>query len=294
MRVPTEEIPSPLRKPDNERINFQEGEFTAFIKPYFDTLDFYHSQNIDSRTISIALKNLVDNHQDADLELVAIELRGNGLNIRYTTAPGIDKSKLSHEYYTNHAQIQMYRDSLNYIEPKNADQDATIQKLTKLFDALIDASLENKRTVTLTNISVSGGLTVDVNSGIKLQAGRDIGDISGELTNRSVKAGNNSFNNEHWSDVDRLSFDELLSQLRQVIQADIDLSDVDKSDLLEQVDSLALAKKVEVPVERETLVRKAKKIIEGTLKNIPATAKIVEACSTLLPIIMRFFDFPAT
>jgi hypothetical protein len=146
----------------------------------------------------------------------------------------------------------------------------------------------------LPTIYIAGDIQVKQNSGINFEAGGNIGDISGDVTNRGIKAGNNSFNNEHWSDADLLSFDELLSKLRQVIQADTDLSDVDKSDLLEQIDSLALAKKVEVPVEQETLVRKAKKIFEGTLRTIPDTAKIVEACSKLLPIILRFFDFPGT
>jgi uncharacterized protein YjbI with pentapeptide repeats len=291
MRVQTAENPNPLRKPDNENRKFLEGEFSSFIQPYFDTLDLYHSQNIDPRCISIALKNLESNNPDAQLKFVAIEWRGDGLNIRYTTMPGIDKSKLDDEYFTDYAQIS--KGSLDAIKQIAADKDAEIIRIKNLLIHFLELKLL-KEPVTHQTIYIAGDIQVKQNSGINFEAGGNIGDISGDVTNRGIKAGNNSFNNEHWSDADLLSFDELLSKLRQVIQADTDLSDVDKSDLLEQIDSLALAKKVEVPVEQETLVRKAKKIFEGTLRTIPDTAKIVEACSKLLPIILRFFDFPGT
>jgi uncharacterized protein YjbI with pentapeptide repeats len=42
VRLPTPEKRNPLRKPDDERKNFSEGEFADFNKPYFDTLDLYH------------------------------------------------------------------------------------------------------------------------------------------------------------------------------------------------------------------------------------------------------------
>ncbi|MHC5721254.1 MAG: pentapeptide repeat-containing protein, partial [Nostoc sp.] len=46
MRLPTKENPDPLRKPDNNKEVFADGEFGDFIKPIFDTLDLYHNQNV--------------------------------------------------------------------------------------------------------------------------------------------------------------------------------------------------------------------------------------------------------
>jgi uncharacterized protein YjbI with pentapeptide repeats len=39
MRLPTKERRNPLRKPDNEKEVFSDGEFAQFIQPYTDTLD---------------------------------------------------------------------------------------------------------------------------------------------------------------------------------------------------------------------------------------------------------------
>ncbi|NJR65628.1 MAG: hypothetical protein HC772_10395 [Leptolyngbyaceae cyanobacterium CRU_2_3] len=91
---------------------------------------------------------------------------------------------------------------------------------------------------------------------------------------------------------DQPNLKELLTQLRQAIQTDADLPDPDKSDLLEQVQALAEAKQAEEPANREGLTRKAMKMFDATLKSLPDTAKIVEACSKLLPLILKALGFP--
>jgi hypothetical protein len=63
--------------------------------------------------------------------------------------------------------------------------------------------------------------------------------------------------------------------------------------LLEQVQSLAEAKQVEEPAKREGIARKAMKMFDATLKSLPDTAKIVDACSKLLPLILKALGFPA-
>ena len=53
MRLPSKENPDPLRKPDNNKEVFADGDFGDFIKPIFDTLDLYHNQGVDPRAIAI-------------------------------------------------------------------------------------------------------------------------------------------------------------------------------------------------------------------------------------------------
>jgi hypothetical protein len=50
---------------------------------------------------------------------------------------------------------------------------------------------------------------------------------------------------------------------------------------------LAAAKQTAEPAQKEGLVRKAKKMFEVTLQSLPDTAKISEACSKLLPLILK-------
>jgi hypothetical protein len=114
----------------------------------------------------------------------------------------------------------------------------------------------------------------------------NLGTISGNVTNAI-----NQLPDSH--EPDQLSLKTLLAQLQQVIETDGDLPDPDKADLLEQVQSLAEAKQVEEPAKREGIARKAMKMFDATLKSLPDTAKIVDACSKLLPLILKALGFPA-
>ncbi|MBD2249082.1 pentapeptide repeat-containing protein [Nostoc sp. FACHB-888] len=107
MRLPTKENPDPFRKPDNRQEVFADGEFGDFIKPIFDTLDLYHSQGVDPRAIAISFKQLAENHPDAELEIVAMEKRGEDkFLLRAKSAVSADKSELNAEYFDTYNEIK--------------------------------------------------------------------------------------------------------------------------------------------------------------------------------------------
>jgi uncharacterized protein YjbI with pentapeptide repeats len=299
MRVPTKENPNPLRKPDNLRETFAEGEFADFIQPFFDTLDLYHSQDVDPRAISIALRNLSASHPDDNLQFVAIERRGgNGINLRFTTAPRANKSELSHEYFANYTQIK--KELPVAVQMQLAEQDAEIRTLKGTIEQFIQTGTHQSTIQAETIQVIQGELVVTENRGIHINAGDNVnisGLSSGDgVVNLGTISGNvaNAINQlPEASELDQPNLKELLTQLQQAIQADADLLDPDKSDLLEQVQALAEAKQIEEPTKREGLTRKAMKMFDATLKSLPETAKIAEACSKLLPMILRALGFPA-
>lgn len=298
MRLPTLEKRNPLRKPDDERKNFSEGEFADFIKPYFDTLDLYHRQDVDPRSISIALKNLAENHPDADLQFVAIEWRGNGLNIRYTATPDVDKSELSHEYFTSYARIR--KELLGSIQLRLAAQDAEINRMEGVINKFIQTGTHQSTIQAETIQVIQGEFAMTENRGIHINTGDNanisglssgdgivnLGTISGSVTNAINQLSDSP-------KPDQANLKTLLTQLQQAIETDSDLPDLDKADLLEQVQFLAEAKQVEEPAKREGITRKAMKMFDATLKSLPDTAKIVDACSKLLPLILKALGFPA-
>ncbi len=107
MRLPTKENPDPLRKPDNNLEVFKDGEFGDFIQPIFDTLDLYHNQSVDPRAIAVAFKELAENNPNAELEIVAIERRGDDkILLRTKTEARANKSELSKEYFLNYNQFK--------------------------------------------------------------------------------------------------------------------------------------------------------------------------------------------
>ena len=298
MRFPTKENPNPLRKPDNLLQTFADGEFADFIQPFFDTLDLYHSQDVDPRAISIALRNLSASHPDDDLQFVAIERRGNnGINLRFATAPRANKSELSHEYFANYTQIK--KELPVAVQIKLAEQNVEIRTLQGTIEQFIQTGTHQSTIQAETIQVIQGELVVTENRGIHINAGDNanirglssgdgvvnLGTISGNVTNAINQL-------PEAPESDQPNLKELLTQLQQAIQADADLPDPDKSDLLEQVQALAEAKQAEEPAKREGLTRKAMKMFDATLKSLPDTAKIVEACSKLLPLVLKALGFP--
>ena len=267
-------------------------------QPFFDTLDLYHSQDIDPRAISIALKNLSVNHPEDDIQFVAMERRGNnGLNLRFTTAPRADKSELSQQYFANYAQIK--KELPVAAQMKLTEQDAEIRTLKGTIEQFIQTGTHHSTVQAETIQVIQGELIVTENRGINITAGENanisglssgdgivnLGMISGHVTNAINQLPDSP-------EPDQPDLKALLTELQKSIQTDTDLPDPDKSDLLEQVQALAEAKQTEEPAKREGLTRKATKIFEATLKSLPDTAKIVEACSKLLPLILKALSFP--
>ena len=131
MRLPTKENPDPLRKPDNNKEVFADGDFGDFIKPIFDTLDLYHNQGVDPRAIAISFKELAENHPDANLEIVAMEKRGEDkFLLRAKTAVTANKSELSNEYFNTYNQVKGLPE--REIQLLLAEKDSQIHRLENM------------------------------------------------------------------------------------------------------------------------------------------------------------------
>jgi uncharacterized protein YjbI with pentapeptide repeats len=135
MRVPTKEDPNPRRKPDNWNETFKDRDFADFIKPIVDTLDLYHNQDVDPRTIAISFKQLAENHPEAELEIVAMEKRGgNKFLLRVATAPDANRSELNAEYCEYYNNIKsLPKDNLIFLL---SQKDGQIQSLEVAFRAV--------------------------------------------------------------------------------------------------------------------------------------------------------------
>jgi uncharacterized protein YjbI with pentapeptide repeats len=107
MRCPTKDDPNPRRKPDNWAEEFVDGDFADFIQPIVDTLDLYHNTAVDPRAFAISFQQLAKNNPDAELEIVAMEKRGEDkFLLRAKTAPDADLSQLYAEYFEKYNEYK--------------------------------------------------------------------------------------------------------------------------------------------------------------------------------------------
>ncbi|MEH1771134.1 MAG: pentapeptide repeat-containing protein [Nostoc sp.] len=188
MRLPTRENPDPLRKPDNNKEVFAPGEFGDFIKPIFDTLDLYHSQGIDPRAIAISFKQLAENHPEADLRIVGMEVRGEDkFLLRAKTAAMADKSELSAEYFDTYNQIKGLPE--REIKLLLAEKDNQIRRL----ENMVMTALE--RPSFYSNVEQVGFMTNNPGGfSVGGSVDGDINNVQGENNQQRVSNKSSSFN----------------------------------------------------------------------------------------------------
>ncbi|MEH2248418.1 pentapeptide repeat-containing protein [Nostoc sp.] len=282
MRLPTKEDPDPLRKPDNKQEVFADGDFADFIKPIFDTLDLYHNQGVDPRAVAIAFKNLAENHPEAELEIVAMEKRGDDkILLRAKTAALSDKSQLSAEYFDDYNQLKALSQSQQLLL---VEKDSYISDLKNM----ITTALGQPKSYTQGNTIMS-----DI-SGINIQGSSNVSGIAGNssIANLGTISGNVSIAlNElpDAPDAEKPEIKELLSQLQDAIIQSTYLSEEEKAEALEQVKTLAEVGKNPQESTKQKTAKTAITMLKGIFTGLPAVASVVEAGNKLLPAISKLF-----
>jgi len=97
MRLPVEGRRNPNRMPPEEQGNFKPGEFKKFAQSLIDTLDLYHRDGFDPRSVVIALKELAEEFEE-DLTVVALEHIESQVIVKVKTSDTLDHLLAAREY----------------------------------------------------------------------------------------------------------------------------------------------------------------------------------------------------
>ncbi|MUL38322.1 pentapeptide repeat-containing protein [Gloeocapsopsis dulcis] len=311
-QLPTKDDPDPCRKPDNKSENFKPGDFSDFMAPLIKTLDLYRQQNVDPRAVAlktldlyhhqginpgaaaVALQQLAANHPNAELEVVALEGRGQDkIRLQAKVAGHSDRSKLSAEYFANYSEIKAlpYKD-VQALLAGIAEKDQRIRSLENMVVTAIqshkfyaetyynfgDTMSDNQGSVNISGVqgSVSGVAAAGQNQNL---TGVAIGQISGAVTNTISQL-------QQADTPEARQLAKLLEQLKAAIEVDVDLNSEDKAEALEQVKVLAEAGQ-KPQAGMQNAAKTAIKILKGTAASLPSATALVEACNKLLPLITK-------
>ena len=298
MRLPTKEDPDPCRKPDNKKEVFEDGDFADFIQPIVRTLDLYHNQGVDPRAIAISFKQLAENHPEADLRIVGMEVRGEDkFLLRAETVATADKSELSQEYFDTYNQLKALPE--REIKLLIAEKDSRIHSLETMVETALKrpsfyAQTYNNRGDTMSDKSsdikfgnVGGDVSGLAGGDIKGVAGKDITGAAGSDISGTVTTTIGQLQSSDAPEAPKLA--DLLKQLQTAIESDVNLSEDDKAEALEQVKALAEAGQSPQEGPTQKVAKTAMKILKGTVVGLPTAATLYEACNKLLPAIAQVF-----
>ena len=309
MRLPSVDDPDPWRKPDNRQENFKPGDFADFISPIIKTLDLYKSQVVDMREVAIqfktldlfhygrlepsaaaiSIRQLAENHPEAELELLALEGRGNEkIRLQAKLAGNANQSELYQEYFQTYRRIKSlpFKD-LQKLLAGMEEKDERIRSLEKLLENAIAQPrfyLETHGDYIMSqskgNISISGvqGNISGVAVAGENQTGTALGTISGSVTSTISQLSESS-------DPNQQSLKKLLTQLQAAIESETTLPVEDKAEALEQVKILAEAGQNPAHNGSKKAAKIALKVLKGTVSDLPEVTKLVAECAKLLPAI---------
>ncbi|WP_228045776.1 MULTISPECIES: hypothetical protein [unclassified Tolypothrix] len=213
---------------------------------------------------------------------MAMEKRGDDkFLLRAKTAPGSDKSQLSAEYFDDYNQLKALSQSQQLL---------LIEKDSRIL------SLENMLTTALqqSKYYIQGDNKVSDISGINIQNSTNVSGIAGggSVANLGTISGNVNIALNQLPDspeADKPGIKELLTQLQESISQSSELSDDDKAEALEQVQSLAEAAKTPQENGSKKTAKTAITMLKGIFTGLPAVASLVEAGNKLLPLIAKLF-----
>ena len=292
MRQPTAYNPDPYRKPDNREEVFGNGQFGDFIKPIFDTFDLYHSQGVDPRAIAISFKQLAENHPDAELEIVAMEKRGEDkFLLRARTATTADKSELSAEYFDTYNQIKGLPE--REIRLLLSEKDNQILRL----ENMVMTALERPNFYSNTQVGTVSTMTSNPGGfSVGGSVGGDVNNVQGNK-NRTIQGDNNQGvlgDNNQVTQQSQVGGDasltkddvvKLLAQLQTLVKG-AELPAETKEEVIEDLDSAKKATDKEEPNKNRALERlgSVAETLEKTSKGVDAGQKI---WTTAKPIIVK-------
>ncbi len=276
------------RRPHDPDKVFEPGDFEQLYRKIITTVELLLRGGINSQAFADAFDRLMRENPEISRDSIEFKKVGDDVKITLEVPIGTDKGKIERsfdEFYT--AKLEAAKaNALLATETKHNND------LKDIITAIADKSpiTDKSSNVTINNTAmndsnkpnISAGANSLINTGKIDTTGSTInlGTISGAVTNTINQLPNNQEGEES-------NLKELLTQLQQAIQTDAELPNPDKEDLLEEVQNLATAGQTETPAEKERLTRKAKKMFDATLDKLPDTAKIAEAVSKLLPIILK-------
>ena len=330
MRLPTKENDDKFRKPDNNEEVFLNGDFGNFVKPLVDTLDLYHNQDIDPRAIAIALRNLAQNNPEAELEIKALEKRGNNFLIRLAVyaKTGIAESRYDFDLRSNSKSAQLVsggetttgglplqksypnsatppkvnrsdlsREYFQYYNEAKTLNEVLKARLSEKHDTIktlesIITSMINKPPLNQQNYYQGDNMS-DQSRKIEISGGNINASGSAFSLGDFMGTVNNTINQLPASPhPDQPGIKELLEKLTEAIKSDTDLSDKNKAKALKQVQTLAEAGQNPNDEDKKNLAEDAITMLKGIITGVPAVATCVAAFQQLLPLITSVFGLP--
>jgi len=273
---------------DSDKI-FQPGDFEKYFKEVLDTVQLLIRRGATPQDFRAAFEALMQNHNVTADDVQGWQRKGDDLLVTVQVPIGTDKGSVEREFdQVMEARLEAAK-TAGRLEGEQRRADSFEQ-----FSLALVNSLPNlvPKTISATAMNDSNNPNISAPAGSFINTGTvtnstgstiNLGTISGAVTNTINQLPASP-------DPDQPGIKELLTQLQATIADAQELSTEDKTDALEQVQAIAeLGKNPQHP-DKESIWRKAKKILTAPIPGLPETATVFKAIGDILPAIAKLLS----
>lgn len=231
------------RQPANERRDFDEGEFSKYIVPLFNTLDLFHNKDANPHAIAITYDE-VFNKPGIESEIISIEKKGDSILFRLNVSDEAIHSELAYNYEETYEQLKALPSStLSMVILRNYNKEAAL--LSKQAEQIINPIINQKLLASENSTEIKGK-------------------VEEELIQLSTSIEFNKYNLKNF-----------LQELRSAFLSDPNISGEIIEVSFEQLFSIVKSAQYPENLIFQQTAETAFLLLEGIIKNLPITAKPV-------------------
>lgn len=258
-----------------------------------DTIDLIFQNGIDWKAFLQTFRQVQVEHDGAELAIQSFENKGDGVVVvKLKAAPDTDKAAVHQSFMSGYqtalkeaeerykAQLHAQDKEISYHRQQNANMQEVVKLLAaRPINVDVKAFAESKAMQGndhSQNFNVQGNFSIDAQNSIVT-----LRDISGQVNNQIQQLPDSTANQP--------SVKDLLTQLKEAIETDAELSDDEKADALTEVAELAKAGQAPQDNAMQKIAKRSLLTLKGTASSLSDASKLVAACKDLLPILMGLF-----
>jgi uncharacterized protein YjbI with pentapeptide repeats len=270
------------RRPHDPNKVFAQGDFEKLYCKIMTTVQILLRDGINQKAFAAAFQKLMEENPDLTPDsILGIEKKDPDVLVTFQVSKTTDKGEFERQFdkaYQPQLAAQTNAALLAAEQRHNQDLKEIALNLPQLLSNLTIVTGDRYTMTDNKNQGITAGDGIFINTGNQTLSNSLI-NLSGTVTN--------ALNRLSETDHTQAELKSLLTQLQTTIETSPDLADLDKTDALEQVSVLATLGSNSQQPEKETLGRKAIKILKGTAAMLPSTATLVKAVSELIPAITQ-------
>jgi uncharacterized protein YjbI with pentapeptide repeats len=268
------------RRPHYPDKDFAPGDFEKLFKEMPDTVQILIRNGVNPESFKAALQQLMATYPTIDQSAMqGLKRKGNDWLLTLQVTEGTDKGKIEQiweEVYEARLQAATVRAQLE-AEQRRADD---VKEVALRFSQFIPAININN----MNNPINTGDGSFYAGGDVNLSASTlNLGEISGQVSNQIDQLPDVA------PESGRPNLKDLLAQLKEAIEADAELSEVEKKEALGEVAKLAEAGSNPQANAMQRMAKRAADNLKSIAEPLTEASNLAEACKNLLPLILPLF-----